>query len=63
MLSKIFSALLLRIGISVAIDSSKKPLCTRYCRETNGAKTLYMYIYMYEGVESRAGSASVSRVC
>ena len=30
MFSKIFSALMLRIGISVMIDSSKKPLCVRY---------------------------------
>lgn len=34
MFSAIFAALILRIGISVVIDSSKKPLCVRYIYTT-----------------------------
>ena len=47
MFAQIFSSLILRIGVSVVIESTKKPLCVRYITKYRNGCGTYLCMYHY----------------
>ena len=46
--SNIFCTLILRIGVSVVIDSTKKPLCVRYVYKSVYSKAIFIHEQLQE---------------